>query len=101
MASMPSGRPELSRQADPLAQEFAMQGNLRLVAQKDWKQGALVRLSDGTMMVYQIDGLVNNNSSQQHVSKLLANSENPLSSEKDMGIATKSIDLKTTNMNKE
>jgi hypothetical protein len=52
--------------------------NLRLAAQKDWKQGALVRLSDGTMMVYQIDGLVNDNSIQQHVSKLAANSEKPI-----------------------
>jgi len=52
-------------------------------------------------MIYRIDGLVNDNSIQQHVSKLPANSENPLSSKKDMGIATESIDLKTTNMNKD
>jgi hypothetical protein len=75
---MPSGRPKLCRQADPLAQEFAMQENLRIAAQKDWKQGALVHLSDGTMMVYQIDGLVNDNSIQQHVSKLPANSKKPI-----------------------
>jgi hypothetical protein len=75
---MPSGRLDLCRQADPLAHEFAVHENLILAAQKDWKQGALVLLSDGTMMVYQIDGLVNDNSIQQHVSKLPANSEKPI-----------------------